>query len=284
MISVKDLTFTYQGQSQPTIKNISFQVADTEIFGFLGPSGAGKSTTQKILTGVLKNYEGSVVLRGEEINKISKNFYNNIGVAFEFPNFYLKFIAIENLQLFASFYNCEKCDAEILLKKVDLWEDRNLKVEAYSKGMRMRLNFIRAILHQPKLLFLDEPTSGLDPTNARILKDFILELRDKGTTIFLTTHNMTDADELCNRIAFMVEGQLPLIDEPENLKLKYGKKTLKVKYQNGKSSVLEEFDLKELGTNSEFQKILAEKEIETIHTQEATLEDIFIKITGEKLI
>lgn len=284
MISVKDLIFTYQGQSLPTIKNISFQVNNSEIFGFLGPSGAGKSTTQKILTGVLKNYEGSVVLKGEEINKISKNFYINIGVAFEFPNFYLKFTAIENLQLFASFYNCKKYDAEILLKKVGLWEDRDLKVEAYSKGMRMRLNFIRAVLHQPKLLFLDEPTSGLDPTNARILKDFILELREKGTTVFLTTHNMTDADELCDRIAFMVEGQLPLIDEPENLKLKYGKKTLKVKYQNGESSVLKEFDLKGLGMNSEFQKILAEKEIETIHTQEATLEDIFIKITGKKLV
>jgi fluoroquinolone transport system ATP-binding protein len=284
MIRVRNLSYTYAGQSSPTIRDISFQVENAEIFGFLGPSGAGKSTTQKILTGVLKNYEGSVVLKGEEISKISKHFYNNIGVAFEFPNFYLKFTALENLQLFASFYNCEKYDAEILLKKVGLWDDRNLKVEAYSKGMRMRLNFIRAVLHQPKLLFLDEPTSGLDPTNARILKDFILELREKGTTIFLTTHNMTDADELCDRIAFMVEGQLPLIDEPDNLKLKYGKKTLKVKYHHEENSVQEEFELKGLGTNNEFQKILAEREIETIHTQEATLEDIFIKITGKKLV
>jgi fluoroquinolone transport system ATP-binding protein len=223
MIRVKDLLYTYQGAATPTLKNISFEVNDQEIFGFLGPSGAGKSTTQKVMTGVLKSYHGSVMLRGQEVHNFNKSFYENIGVAFEFPNLYLKFTALENLNLFGSFYSCEKYDPEELLRRVGLWEDRNLPIEAFSKGMRMRINFIRAVLHKPKLLFLDEPTSGLDPTNSRLLKDFILELREKGTTIFLTTHNMFDADELCDRVAFMIDGQLPVIDSPEKLKLLHGR-------------------------------------------------------------
>jgi fluoroquinolone transport system ATP-binding protein len=284
MITIKDLLFTYKGQHLPTLKNISFEVNDAEIFGFLGPSGAGKSTTQKVLTGVLKDYSGSVMLRGREVNNIDKKFYENIGVAFEFPNLYLRFTALENLQLFASFYTCEKFDIEELLKRVGLWEDRNLKVEAFSKGMRMRLNFIRSIMHKPKLLFLDEPTSGLDPTNSRLLKDFILELRDAGTTVFLTTHNMADADELCDRLAFMIEGQLPIIDTPENLKLRHGKKSVKVRYRENMHVETREFSLTDLGHNSEFINLIGHSEIETIHTQEATLEDIFIKVTGKNLV
>ncbi len=283
MISVKDLLFTYSGQNLPTLKNISFEVNDSEIFGFLGPSGAGKSTTQKVLTGVLKNYHGSVMLRGREVNNIDKKFYENIGVAFEFPNLYLKFSALENLNLFGSFYSCDKYSTEELLRRVGLWEDRNMPVEAFSKGMRMRLNFIRSVIHKPKLLFLDEPTSGLDPTNSRMLKDFIVELRDKGTTIFLTTHNMADADELCDRVAFMIDGQLPVINTPETLKLQHGRKSVKVRFRQNSHVETLEFDLKNLGSNSEFLNLINSTTVETIHTQEATLEDIFIQVTGKQL-
>lgn len=283
MITIKDLLFTYPGQHLPVLKNISFEVNDREIFGFLGPSGAGKSTTQKVLTGVLKNYSGSVMLKGREVNNIDKLFYENIGVAFEFPNLYLKFTALENLKLFASFYSCEKFDIPMLLKRVGLWEDRNLQVEAFSKGMRMRLNFIRSVLHKPKLLFLDEPTSGLDPTNSRMLKDFIQELRDSGTTVFLTTHNMNDADELCDRIAFMIDGQLPVIDSPRELKLRHGKKSLQVRYRDDGHVETREFELKNLGQNVDFLNLINQREVETLHTQEASLEDIFIQVTGKKL-
>ena len=147
MISVKDLVFSYSAGWETVLKNISFDVEDAEIFGFLGPSGAGKSTTQKVLTGVLKDYSGSVMLMGSEIRTVGKSFYENIGVAFEFPNLYLKFTAMENLALFASFYRCEKYNADELMRRVGLWEDRDMPVEAYSKGMRMRLNFVRAVLH-----------------------------------------------------------------------------------------------------------------------------------------
>lgn len=283
MISVSNLVFNYPNQNKSTLKNISFEVNKAEIFGFLGPSGAGKSTTQKVLTGVLKNYSGNVMLDGTEVQKISKSFYENIGVAFEFPNLYLKFSALENLNLFASFYSCKKYNSDELLKRVGLWNDRDLPVEAFSKGMRMRLNFIRSILHKPKLLFLDEPTSGLDPANSRMLKDFILELKENGTTIFLTTHNMADADELCDRIAFMIDGELPVIDSPKKLKLEHGKKTVKVQY--GKNGIVEckEFELNKLGNNTHFLEVINLENIETIHTQEATLEDIFIKVTGKQL-
>jgi fluoroquinolone transport system ATP-binding protein len=205
-------------------------------------------------------------------------------VAFEFPNLYLKFTALENLNLFGSFYSCEKYDPEELLRRVGLWDDRNLAVEAFSKGMRMRLNFVRAVLHKPSLLFLDEPTSGLDPTNSRLLKDFILELRDKGTTVFLTTHNMSDADELCDRVAFMIDGQLPVIDTPEKLKLKHGRKSVKVRFRQDNRAETREFDLKNLGSNDEFLQVINQYDIETIHTQEATLEDIFLKVTGKLLM
>lgn len=283
MISVKNLLFRYTQKNEHTLKNISFEVGNAEIFGFLGPSGAGKSTTQKVLTGVLKNYSGSVKLNNKEISSIDKNFYENIGVAFEFPNLYLKFTALENLQLYSSFYTCEQFSIDELLKRVGLWDDRNVKVEAYSKGMRMRLNFIRSILHKPHLLFLDEPTSGLDPTNSRMLKDIIKELCSNGTTIFLTTHNMADADELCHRVAFMIDGKLPVIDSPENLKLQYGKKSVKVGFRENSHIEHAEFDLLGLGQNNFFRELIDQKQVETIHTQEATLEDIFIKVTGTQL-
>jgi fluoroquinolone transport system ATP-binding protein len=283
MITVNNLLFAYKKKDKPTLKTISFEVANAEIFGFLGPSGAGKSTTQKVLTGVLKNYDGSVQLNGNEIKNIDKNFYENIGVAFEFPNLYLKFTALENLKLFSSFYTCEQFNINELLKRVGLWNDRNVKVEAFSKGMRMRLNFIRSIMHKPTLLFLDEPTSGLDPTNSRLLKDMIKELRDSGTTILLTTHNMADADELCDRIAFMIDGELPVIDTPENLKLQHGKKSVKVRYRENNHLSTNEFDLVGLGKNVQFLSLISNNEVETIHTQEATIEDIFIKVTGKQL-
>ncbi|MBN1767005.1 MAG: ABC transporter ATP-binding protein [Prolixibacteraceae bacterium] len=283
MIKVNNLLFAYKQKDKPTLKTISFDVATAEIFGFLGPSGAGKSTTQKVLTGVLKNYNGSVQLNSIEIKNIDKKFYENIGVAFEFPNLYLKFTALENLQLFSSFYTCEQYNINELLKRVGLWNDRNVKVEAFSKGMRMRLNFIRSIMHKPTLLFLDEPTSGLDPSNSRLLKDMIKELRDSGTTIFLTTHNMADADELCDRIAFMIDGELPVIDSPENLKIRHGKKSVKVRYRKDNRLSTDEFELLGLGENEQFLNLISNNEVETIHTQEATIEDIFIKVTGKQL-
>lgn len=283
MIKVNDLSFTYPGNRQPTLLHMSFDIQPGEIFGFLGPSGAGKSTTQKILNGILKHYAGSVQILNTEMGQVNRSFYENIGVAFEFPNLYLKFTALENLNRFRSLYRDQTEEPERLLEQVGLLEDKHTRVSAFSKGMRMRLNFCRALLNKPKILFLDEPTSGLDPINARRVKDIILA-RKQNSTIFLTTHNMTDADELCDRIAFIVDGQLAVVDSPRNLKLQNSSKTVRVEFRQDGQIVRREFPLEDIGANAEFSRLLQHKPIETIHTGEATLEDIFIKITGRTLI
>jgi len=232
MIKVDDLTYTYPGSDKPVLKGISFGIPEGEIFGFLGPSGAGKSTTQKVLNGLLRGYSGSVQVNGTDLNHMNRSFYERIGVAFEFPNLYMKLTALENLRLFASFFKSGTRDPVKLLEMVDLGEDRDSRVETFSKGMRMRLNFVRALLNNPEILFLDEPTAGLDPRNARIMKDIILGLQKDGVTVFLTTHHMADADELCHRIAFMVEGTLPVIDTTQNLKLEHGKKVVRITHKD----------------------------------------------------
>ncbi len=283
MISVEGLNYTYPGAGQPVLKDLSFKIAKGEIFGFLGPSGAGKTTTQKVLNGLLRGYAGHVQVNGTDLSAMDRSFYENIGVAFEFPNHYLKLTAKENLQLFASFFKSETRDPQELLEIVGLADDSDTRVQAFSKGMKMRLNFIRALLNNPEILFLDEPTAGLDPMNARIMKDIILELKEKGVTIFLTTHNMTDAGELCNRIAFMVNGTLPVIDTTQNLRLEHGRKVVRVELKSSQGMHHEEFELKGLSSNLQFQEIIQKKELLTIHTLEASLEEIFIKITGQQL-
>ena len=283
MIQVKDLSYTYPGSDFPVLKNISFDIQEGEIFGFLGPSGAGKSTTQKVLNGLLKGYQGSALVNGTDLEKMDRSFYEKIGVVFEFPNLYMKLTALENLKLFASFFNSTTRDPRELLEMVNLSADQDTRVSAFSKGMKMRLNFIRALLNHPEILFLDEPTAGLDPGNARIMKDIILDLKQQGVTIFLTTHHMDDAGELCNRLAFMVNGSLPVIDSTAALKLKHGKKSIKVEYVHNEEPLTQEFSLNELSENQRFMEIIRTQKILTIHTQEASLEDIFIEVTGHQL-
>ena len=283
MIRVENLIYTYPGNDKPVLKGISFDIRQGEIFGFLGPSGAGKSTTQKVLNGLLRGFSGRVNINGTDLSKMERSFYEKIGVAFEFPNLYLKLTALENLQLFASFFNSPTRNPVELLEMVHLESDRDTRVEAFSKGMKMRLSFVRALLNHPDLLFLDEPMAGLDPGNARIMKDIILDLQRQGVTIFLTTHHMDDAGELCNRLAFMVEGMLPVIDSTQELRLQHGKKTVRVEYLENEMTFSDEFPINQLAFNPTFNDILQNHEILTIHTQEASLEDIFIKITGQQL-
>ena len=285
MINVENLTFTYPGAKSPAVKDVSFAIAEREIFGFLGPSGAGKSTTQKILIGLLKDYQGHISVMGRELRTWGPDYYEHIGVSFELPNHYLKLTALENLKYFQSLYSGETYDPMQLLQWVGLAEDADKKVSDYSKGMKIRLNVARGLVHRPKLLFLDEPTSGLDPVNARKIKDLILQLRDDGTTVFVTTHNMSVADELCDRVAFITQGIINVIDAPLTLKKQYGKRNVQVEYLNGSQAVeQQEFPLDGLGENGEFINLLkTARRLETIHTQETTLENIFIEVTGQEL-
>jgi len=284
VIEVKGLRFSYPRDKKPTLKGIDFTIKKGEIFGFLGPSGAGKSTTQKILIGILKDYDGSVKVMGKEIKAWNKDFYEKVGVSFEFPNLYQKLSGLENLNFIKSFYGGETAASIKLLEMVGLKDQANLKVAKYSKGMKMRLNFARAFINYPEIIFLDEPTTGLDPVNAKNIKEIILNEKAKGKSIFLTTHNMSVADELCDRVAFIVDGEIKLIDSPEELKLKYGKRSLKVDHLTNNQSIQEEFSLKGLGYNNQFIDLLKEENIKTIHTQEATLEEVFMKTTGRRLL
>ena len=282
MIDVKKLAFSYK-QQQRFIEDLSFQVGEGEIFGFLGPSGAGKSTLQKILCGILKDYQGSVTVLGSEVKHRSKDFYQQIGVDFEFPNLYGKFSGLDNLKYFASLYDVNHFDPLPYLERVGLLDHKDKKVGEYSKGMKMRLAFVRAILHDPKLLFLDEPTSGLDPSYARTLKEMILEEKAKGKTVILTTHNMHDAEALCDRVAFIVDGEIKAVGTPMELKgsnteveVHYGYHELDKLHHNKGT-------LQKLSKDEVFMKHLTTGTLTSIHTKEPTLEDVFIDITGRRL-
>jgi fluoroquinolone transport system ATP-binding protein len=281
MITVNNLRYKYPQNQDYTIKGIDFEIKKGEIFGFLGPSGAGKSTTQKILIKLLLGYEGEILYRGQPLAALGDDFYEDIGVSFEMPISFSKLTAWENLQFFQQLYKT-KVDLEPLLRRVGLWEDRHKKAGEYSKGMKIRLNFVRALLNKPAFLCLDEPTNGLDPANARIMKDMILEFKEQGGTVFLTSHIMSDVDELCDRVAFIVDGKLREIDSPRNLKLKYGKRSVKVEYRENNELIQREFSMEAI-RSPEFINLLQTKEIETLHSGETTLEEIFIKVTGVAL-
>lgn len=285
MITVQNLKYTYPSADKETLHGLNFTIAEGEIFGFLGPSGAGKSTTQNILIGLLKHFSGTVQLMGRSVADWGHDLYEQIGVSFELPNHYLKLTALENLAHFGSLYQGQTHDPLELLSWVDLQDDANKKVAEFSKGMKVRLNVARSLIHKPKMLFLDEPTSGLDPVNARKVKDLILRLRQQGTTVFVTTHNMGVADELCDRVAFITRGNIDVIDAPAALKQQYGQRDVLVAYRNGADAVQEQlFALDGLGHNADFIQLLqSAQRLETIHTQETTLENIFIQVTGQEL-
>lgn len=279
MFQVKNLKFKYPKNKDNTIKGITFEIKEGEIFGLLGPSGVGKSTTQKILIKLLDKYDGEVIYKGKDIKQYGKNFYQEIGVGFEMPVHFSKLTAEENLNFFKKLYSVN-ADIDKILKRVGLYEDRNKKVNEYSKGMKARLNFVRALINKPKVLFLDEPTNGLDPKNARVVKHIIKEFKKDGGTVLLTTHLMNDVDELCDRVAFMADGKITEIDTPKDLKLKHGQREVDVEYIDNDVVKKDAFNLDRLGINDKFLNIIKTKEIITIHSKETTLDDIFIRVTG----
>ncbi|MBP1912896.1 ABC transporter ATP-binding protein [Thermococcus stetteri] len=265
------------------VENLSFSVEKGEIYGFLGPNGAGKTTTVKILVKIIRDYSGEVRVLGKDLREWGKDYYNRIGVSFEFPAVYSRLTALENLEFFASFYK-KHLDPMEVLKMVGLDKEADQLVSGFSKGMRKKLDIARALLPDPDILFLDEPLEGLDPASARNFKDLFLEMRESGKTIFLTTHNMYVADELCDRVAFIVDGSVRLVDNPGELKVKMGKRLVKVEYVENGSVKTAEFPLEGIGQNEGFLEILKNHEIRRINMEEPTLEEIFLKVTGRRLV
>ncbi len=281
MIEVKNLTFFY-GKDKQALHGLDFTVEDGEIFGFLGPNGSGKSTTQKILTGILKGHGGKVSLFGQDISAAyGQEFFQKIGVLFEFPYLYANLSAVDNLNYFASFYPREqRRDVGELLDALEFKPDFLKKpVSSYSKGMRQRVSLARALVSNPRLLFLDEPTSGLDPSGAVLFRRIIEQERKKGTTVFVTTHNMVDADLLCDRVAFISNGNIAALDTPKNLKEKNSNHRVVIDYLYQGQRETKTIKALELEAGIPF----AHNEIISIHSQEPTLEDMFIQYTGRGL-
>lgn len=284
VIRVSGLTFTYPKADEPAIRGMDFTVGSGEIFGFLGPSGAGKSTTQKLLIGLLRGHGGTATVWGRDPLDRGPDYYQRIGVSFELPNHYQKLTGLENLQFFASLYDGTTLDPMELLDAVGLADDAKTRVARYSKGMQMRLTFARSLINDPELLFLDEPTSGLDPVNARKVKDIVLDLKARGRTIFLTTHDMATANELCDRVAFVVDGGIVALDTPTELKVARSERRVRVEYRSATGGLeTDEFAMDGLAEDPAFHAVLRDHHVETIHSREASLDDVFVEVTGRQL-
>jgi ABC-2 type transport system ATP-binding protein len=281
-IVAEELTYWYG--ELVAVDHINFTVAQGEILGFLGPNGAGKTTAVKLLTGQLKPKAGRAVLLGMDVASNAEKVQGEIGVCFEDTNLYEQMSALENLRLFARLFGVRSFDAYALLKRVGLAGREKDRVENYSKGLKQRLMVARALVSRPQILFLDEPTSGLDPTSAEAIRSVILEERERGATIFLTTHDMMEADKLSDRVAFMNEGKIVALDTPHNLKQQYGKRALKAEVSNKNGELqIREIALDTAQTPEAIHELFAQEKVVTIHSEEASLEDIFIRLTGRRL-
>jgi fluoroquinolone transport system ATP-binding protein len=283
MIEVRDLYYSYTRDKRYAVAGISFEIAKGEIFGFLGPNGAGKSTTQKIMTGLLRVQQGEVTVAGHNMRRPGRELFNRIGVSFENPNNYLKLTGRENLEFFASMYGVPTADPMALLRSVGLEDAASKRAGGYSKGMSHRLTFARSLINKPEIWFIDEPTAGQDPTMTLRVQDMIRGERDRGATVFLTTHNMQVAEHLCDRVAFINEGKISAIDTPRNLKLRYGEKLVTVEYREQGQLKKQVFSMSADEEGARLAALLASHPVETIHSQEATLEEVFVKVTGRAL-
>ena len=281
-IHAENLTYSYGELT--AVNAINFHVDSGEILGFLGPNGAGKSTTVQMLTGQLRPKSGKANLLGMDVTKRSDTVQAQIGVCFEHTNLYETMTAVENLNLFADLFGVKQFDAMALLKRVGLEGREKDRVATYSKGMKQRLMVARSLVNKPRILFLDEPTDGLDPVSSETIRDIILEERTQGTTVFLTTHDMLEADKLSDRVAFIDKGKIVALDTPHALKQQYGKRALKAEVM-GENGALrtQEIVLDQVGTVTAVSNLFANEKVVTIHSEEATLEDIFIDITGRGL-
>jgi ABC-2 type transport system ATP-binding protein len=263
--------------SVDAVRDVSFSVEAGEIFGLLGHNGAGKTTCIRMLTGRTRPTNGSATVAGFDVVNQINEVRPRINLVFEDANLYERLSGLENLTLFAHLYDVPVSRAKDLLALVDLTDAASRKVKKYSTGMKQRLLIARALINTPQVLFLDEPTRGLDPSSARDLRDLVLRLAAEGTTIFLTTHYMNEADELCDRVAFLKAGEIVAMDTPRELKLRYGRPTAKVLLENREEV---EINLASGEDAAQLDQWMRNGEVRTIHSQEGTLEDVFIHIAG----
>ena len=283
MIEVQDLRFQYPAAEAPAVRGVSFTIESGSIYGFLGPSGAGKSTVQNVLIRLLPLTSGEVRYDGKDLRGLDRSFFRRVGVSFEHPNLFPRLTGLENLTCYAGLYGGAARDAKQLLERFGLGAHMDKKAEDYSKGMKQRLVLARALLHAPDFLFLDEPTSGLDPTTTREVLDVIRQEKARGATVFITTHNMGVADTLCDKLAFLFDGNIVAEGSPRDLKIEWGERAVRVELRTEGALESRRYFLDKAEDRDALKGLLSTGDVETMHSEEATLEDIFVRITGRGL-
>jgi len=262
------------------VNNISFSVEAGEIFGFLGHNGAGKTTTIRMLSGQLRPTDGHARVAGCDVLTEQQRLRPLVGVVSETQNIYERMSGRENLAFAARLYGTDNRRVDEVLHQVGLLDRAKDNAAQYSNGMKQRLVIARALLHRPQIIFLDEPTRGLDPVVGREIRRLVVELSTQGVTIFLTTHYMEEADEMCGRVAFLSEGRIVALDTPDNLKVAHGQRTLKATLDDGQTLSI---GLDDEGAGEHLAKLVKTGQLRTLHSAEATLEEVFIQIAGRGL-
>ena len=272
MIRVENVSKSFG--SKKALHQVSFEIKEGEIFGFLGPSGSGKTTMINVLTGQLAADQGKTVLLGKNSQDLTSNDLEQIGIVSDGSGFYEKMSLYKNLLIYAKLYGLKSDRVNQVLQQVGLADAKDIIAEKLSTGMKQRMFLARALLNAPKILFLDEPTSGLDPTTSKMIHTLLQELKQAGITIFLTTHDMHEATLLCDRLSLLNKGNLIEYGSPQDIIQKYHvDKKVHVVYNDGREQIVPFEELPHLDTT----------DLMVVHSCEPTLEEIFIRLTGEKL-
>jgi len=281
MIEIDSLSKSYNGVR--ALKGINLKVESGEIFGLLGPNGAGKTTTIRLLTGQLRPDSGGAKIFSRDVFQEREEILKNLGVVPEETNLYERLTILQNLKFFCRLYQVDYARIEEYLEMVGLLAEQDRQVKNLSRGMKQKVLLIRALLHDPEVLFLDEPTSGLDPGSASVIHRILQDLNREGMTVLLTSHNMEEVDKLCHRVAFLNQGQLVEQGIPRDLKLRHSRQQIRIVYQEQEKIREELLDIQGKESAEFIADLITEGRLQAIHSQEPTLADIFVEITGREL-
>lgn len=279
MIEVTSLEKIFANQM--ALENVNFNVKKGETFGLLGPSGAGKTTTIKMLTGQMTPTSGTASVFNVPVTSLNKSKYRSrFGVLTDNSGLYDRLSVYDNLKLYCDLYNLPVERITEVLDMVNLQKEQKKIVSRLSKGMKQRVTLARTLMHEPELLFLDEPTSALDPANAKHIHNGLRALTEKGTTILLTTHDMAEAELLCDRVAFLHKGKIQLLDQPKVLRRQFADGSMSLELRDGREITLPG------GAESakEIYQYMTSNQVVSIHSNEPTLGDIFVEVTGRELV
>jgi ABC-2 type transport system ATP-binding protein len=263
------------------VNELSLNVNEGELFGFLGPNGAGKTTTIRVLIGTQRPSAGSVRVAGFDIPGDFEKVKHQFGYVPDTENHVEEFTGRENLELFARLYDLPLSKVDEALARLELSEAADVLVSAYSKGMRRKLLIAREIMHQPKILYFDEPTANLDAHSTEVVRELLRELVSDGATIFLTTHNMEEVEQICDRVAILCRGELVDCDTPTNFVTRHAMRIVKAQFEQDGKVVRESLDLDHDEQRDRLAEIIRTEKCVRVHSQEFDFQDVFLKITGQ---